>query len=255
MAFDVAAEDYDRYMGRYSAPLADELLRAAPVSPGDRALDVGCGPGALTVRLAERLGESSVAGVDPSQPFVEAARSRLSGSDIRLGAAEQLPFEDAAFDAVFAHLVVPFMADADAGVAEMRRVGRPGARVAVTAWDHAGGGPLAAFWHAAREVDPGAPDESGHRGAREGDLPEVLRESGLEIIEPLVLLVEVQHADFDEWWAPYTYGVGPAGDYMRGLSPEHRTAIERRAREDLGAGPISIIGKAWCALGRVPGRS
>src|SRR5690349_2001026 len=136
MAFDVAADHYDRYMGRYSEPLADELLKTAPVARGERALDVGCGPGALTVRLAERLGERQVAGVDPSVSFVEAAQARLPDADIRLASAEALPFANDAFDAVYAHLVVPFMADADAGVAEMRRVGRPGARIAVTAWDH-----------------------------------------------------------------------------------------------------------------------
>lgn len=174
MAFDVAADDYDRYMGRYSGPLADELLRAAPVTAGEHALDVGCGTGALTAKLADQLGQGSISAVDPSAPFVAAAQARLPDADIRLARAEDLPFADGAFDAVYAHLVVPFMADAEGGAAEIRRVARPGGRVAVTAWDYAGGGPLAGFWRAAREVDPSAPDESAHRGAREGDLVEVL---------------------------------------------------------------------------------
>lgn len=252
MAFDVAADHYDRYMGRYSEPLADELLKAAPVARGERALDVGCGPGALTVRLAERLGQRQVAGADPSVTFVEAAQARLPDADIRLASAEGLPFANDAFDAVYAHLVVPFMADADAGVAEMRRVGRPGARIAVTAWDHAGGGPLADFWRAAREVDAAAPDESGHRGAHEGDLVAVLVDAGLEQVRPAVLQVDVVHARFEEWWEPYTFGVGPAGDYLRRLGSEQRSAIEARARARLGCGPITVIGRAWCAVGRVP---
>jgi len=252
MAFDVAADDYDRYMGRYSKPLADELLGTAPVVRGECALDVGCGPGALTVRLAERLGEPQVAGVDPSAPFVEAARARLPDADIRLAAAEALPFPDATFDAVYAHLVVPFMADADAGAAEMRRVARPGGRIAVTAWDHAGNGPLSAFWKAAKDVDPGAPDESGHRGAHDGDLADVLAGAGLEEIRSAALQVEVLHARFEEWWAPYTFGVGPAGDYLARVGQDLRVAIEARARERLGAGPILVTGRAWCATGRVP---
>lgn len=253
MAFDVAADDYDRYMGRYSGPLADELLTAAPVATGELALDVGCGTGALTVKLADRLGPGSISGVDPSATFVEATRALLPAADIRLAGAEDLPFADDAFDAVYAHLVVPFMADADAGAAEMHRVARPGGRVAMTAWDHAGGGPLAAFWRAAREVDPAAPDESAHRGARDGDLVEVLVGAGFERIEPRVLEVVVRHSTFDEWWTPYTFGVGPVGDYMRGLSEDHRAGIESRARANLGDGPIEVVGTAWCATGRSPG--
>lgn len=254
MAFDVAAEAYDRYMGRYSGPLADELLAAAPVDAGWRALDVGCGPGALTVRLVERLGAARVAGVDSSRTFAEAAAERLPGADIRVAPAERLPFADGDFDAVYAHLVVPFMTDADAGVAEMRRVGRAGGCVAVTAWDHSGGGgPLTAFWSAAREVDPGAPDESGLRGARDGDLAAVLEGAGLTRIEHRALTVTVAHADFAEWWTPYTFGVGPAGDYLRNLDPVQRGAVEDRARRTLGDGPIVIRGRAWCATGRIPG--
>lgn len=113
-------------MGRYSDPLAQELLRAAGVEPGQSALDVGCGPGALTAALGSALGPGSVAAVDPSEPFVEACRRRNPGVEVRAGAAESLPFPDRSFDAVLAQLVVQFMSDAPLGVREMRRVARPG---------------------------------------------------------------------------------------------------------------------------------
>src|SRR2546423_14438695 len=90
--FQVPGESYDRFMGRYSAPLAVALADAASIEPGQTALDVGCGPGALTSELARRLGAGNVAAVDPSEPFVEACRRRNPGVDVRLGRAEDLPY-------------------------------------------------------------------------------------------------------------------------------------------------------------------
>src|SRR5262245_37947143 len=135
MAFDVAADAYDRFMGRYSAPLAVELLHVIGAEPGQRALDVGCGPGVLTRQLTELLGDSAVAAVDPSPPFVAAVRAELPGVDVRPGGAEELPFDDDGFDLALAQLVVPFMRDPEAGLREMRRVTKPGGVVAAAAWN------------------------------------------------------------------------------------------------------------------------
>ena len=154
--FEVAAEKYDRFMGRYSMPLAPKLVELAGIAPGQRVLDVGCGPGALTTALAERVGAENVSAVDPSAPFVAAARERNPGADVREAAAEQLPFGDDDFDAALAQLVVHFMADPRQGIREMARVTRPGGVVAASVWDHGGGrGPLSPFWAAARRFDPG----------------------------------------------------------------------------------------------------
>src|SRR3990172_7442031 len=149
--FRVSDTAYDSYMGRYSDPLARELLRAAGVEPGQRALDVGCGPGALTAALVSALGPGSVAAVDPSEPFVEACRRRNPGVEVRAGAAESLPFPDPSFDAVLAQLVVQFMSDAPSGVREMRRVARPGGVLAACTWDYGDGMTmLRTFWSAAQ---------------------------------------------------------------------------------------------------------
>src|SRR5918996_1787013 len=163
-------------MGRYSVPFAPRFADFAGIAAGQRALDVGCGPGALTAELVSRLGPAAVSAVDPSEPFVAAARERHPGVTVRRAAAEQLPFEDQAFDAALAQLVVHFMADPVAGLREMARVTRAHGVVAACVWDHAGERtPLAVFWRAARELDPGARDESGLAGAREGELAELLR--------------------------------------------------------------------------------
>ena len=143
MTFVVAAESYDRFMGRYSVQLGPQLATFAGVIAGMRALDVGCGPGALTSVLVDRVGADQVSAVDPSPPFVEAVRARYPGVTVLQASAESLPFPDRAFDAAIAQLVVHFMADPVAGLAEMARVTRPGGVVAASVWDHAGGlGPL-----------------------------------------------------------------------------------------------------------------
>src|SRR4051812_5358868 len=109
MTFAVGADAYDRFMGRYSVPLAPELADFAKVAAGQRVLDVGCGPGALTAELVRRVGAADVAAVDPSEPFAAAVRERYPGVSVQRAAAEQLPFPDQAFDAALAELVVHFM--------------------------------------------------------------------------------------------------------------------------------------------------
>jgi len=166
MSFDVAAESYDRFMGRYSRLLAPQMADLAAVEAGQRVLDVGCGPGALTSELVNRLSPAGVAAVDPSAPFVVAARSRNPGVEVHQASAEELPFPDHTFAAAIAQLVVHFMADPVAGLTEMARVTRPDGVVAACVWDHAGSqGPLSLFWQAARELDPGVEDESHLAGA------------------------------------------------------------------------------------------
>src|SRR4030095_3810206 len=137
MNFNVAAESYDRFMGAWSQPLSPQFADLARIRRGDRALDVGCGPGNLTTELVGRLGDEAVAAVDPSEPFVTAARVRHPDVDVRMASAEALPFPDRAFDAALAQLVVHFMTDPVAGLREMARVRRTGGTVGACVWEHA----------------------------------------------------------------------------------------------------------------------
>jgi SAM-dependent methyltransferase len=250
VAFDLPADHYDRFMGRFSVPLAPLFLDRLGVQPGQRVLDVGCGPGALTAALVDRLGGQAVAAVDPSEPFVRAAGARLPGVDVRLGRAEELPFPDDAFDACVAQLVVHFLADPVAGLTEMRRVTRPGGAVGCTVWDHAGGGPLQAFWQAAADLDPDVRGEAELPGTREGHLAGLMAEAGLVDVEQSVLVVEVGFATVEEWWEPFTLGVGPAGDHVQGLDEERRAALLEACRRRLPAPPFQVAAAAWCAVGR-----
>jgi SAM-dependent methyltransferase len=250
VSFAVGADAYDRFMGRYSVPLAPQLADFASVAAGQRVLDVGCGPGALTAELATRLGPAAVSAVDPSEPFVAAARKRHPGVDVQRAGAEDLPFEDRAFDAALAQLVVHFMADPVKGLREMARVTREQGVVAACVWDHAGGqGPLSLFWGAARELDPGVEDESRLAGSREGHLSELFQEAGLHDVEETALPVSVEHPSFEDWWEPYTLGVGPAGGYAAGLDEKRRALLRERCRELLPAAPFVLTSRAWAARG------
>jgi SAM-dependent methyltransferase len=252
VSFVVAADSYDRFMGRYSVPLGPQLADFAGVAAGQRVLDVGCGPGALTSVLADRLGPENVAAVDPSEPFVAAAKERHPGVDVRLATAEQLPFDDDQFDAALAQLVVHFMADPVAGLREMARVTRSDGVVAASVWDLAGGrAPLSPFWEAARDEDPDVVDESRLAGAREGHLTELFEAAGLRDVEETTHSVEVEHPSFEEWWEPFTLGVGPAGAHYASLGPEEQAALRERCRARLAEEPFVMSAKAWAARGTV----
>ena len=252
MSFDVAAEAYDRFMGRYSLLLAPQLADLAGVVSGQRVLDVGCGPGALTTELVTRLGPSAVEAVDPSEPFVAAARTRHPGVNVLRASAERLPFPDRAFDAAIAQLVVHFMSDPVAGLVEMARVTLRDGVVAACVWDHAGGrGPLNLFWRAARALDPLVDDESELAGTREGHLAELFEAARLHEIEETALSVGLEHSSFEAWWEPFTHGVCPAGSYVAGLDAERQEELRETCRTMLPVAPFVVEARAWATRGLV----
>jgi len=247
----LSADSYDRFMGRYSVPLAGQFADFAGIESRQRILDVGCGPGALTGELVKRVGALSVFAVDPSHEFVDAARKRHPGVHVEVASAERLPVDDRSFDAVLAQLVVHFMKDPLKGLREMARATRPRGVVAACVWDHAGGqGPLAVFWKAVRSMDSLAHDESNLPGTRKGQLAELFEEAGLTGIEDGTLTVSVLHTSFEDWWTPFTLGVGPAGAHVTGLDPERRDELESRCRRLLPQAPFTISATAWAASGR-----
>ena len=237
-------------MGRYSRKLAPRFADFAGVAPGQRALDVGCGPGALTAELVERLGPEAVDAIDPSARFVAAASARQPGIRVQRATAEDLPFPDGMFDAALAQLVVHFMRDPLSGLREMARVTRTGGVVAACVWDHAGdGGPLAMFWAAVRELDPAADDESYLAGAREGHLGQLFRAAGLREVQETALSVDVEHPTFNEWWEPFTLGVGPAGAYVERLDAEQMVRLREACRTRVATAPFIVSARAWAARG------
>jgi SAM-dependent methyltransferase len=257
VSFAVAAEAYDRFVGRYSYALCDALAERAALAPGVSVLDVGAGSGVGTRRLVEIAGPGRVAAVDPSEPFVAALRERFPEADVRQGVAESLPFEDDSFDAALALLVVNFMADPAAGVAEMRRVTRPGGTVAACVWDYGGEMQLLGrFWDAVEELDPTGSGDADERSRmpyrREGELAGLLRDAGLDDVEDGAIVVSAEYESFEDLWEPYTAGVGPAGAYAVSLPADRQEALKALYRERLEApeGPFSLTARAWYATGR-----
>jgi len=261
-SFEKPAEVYDRFVGRYGHPLAVALLERITVRPGWRLLDVGCGPGQLTAVLADTVGSSNVAAIDPSEPFVLACRNRVSGADVRVAPAEQLPFADDSFDATLSQLVVNFLTDPAAGVQEMRRVTRSGGLVAASVWDYAGEMTmLRAFWDAATGVDPNrapALDEGRRmRYCQPEELAELWTDAGLEDVATDAIAVDAAYEDFEDLWSPFTTGVGPAGAYCTSLSETEQTALKVAYHDRLGAprGAFELTARAWFVRGRVPADS
>lgn len=208
---------------------------------------------ALTAELVSRLGAEAVAAVDPSEPFVAAARERYPGVNVRRASAAALPFDDDAFDTALAQLVVHFMADPVAGLREMARVTHAGGVVAACVWDYAGvRGPLGPFWEMARALDPAVVNESELAGARHGHLAELMRAAALQEIEETALSVSRDFLSFDAWWEPFTRGVGPAGAYVGGLAPDRQAELRDRRRPLLPEGPFTLSAVAWAARGVVP---
>jgi SAM-dependent methyltransferase len=255
--FRAPADAYDAHVGRYGPTLAAALLDVAAIPTGGRALDVGCGPGALTAALAGHLGATHVSAVDPSEPFVAACRARVPRADVRTATAEALPFADGAFDAVLSQLVVNFLADAPGAVAEMARVTAPGGVVAACVWDYADGMTLLrAFWDAAIALDPeraGALDE----GARmphcsEDGLRALWEGAGLQAVATGALTAHAAYRSLADLWWPLERGVAPSGAYVAALPAADRDALRAELGERLGApdAPFELTARAWYVTGR-----
>ena len=257
--FRAATDMYGRFVGRYAPELAAALIEATGIEHEDRVLDVGCGPGGLATALAKVVGSENVAAVDPSSAFVSVCRARLPSADVRLAAAEELPFENDSFDAALAQLVVNFMTDAERGVGEMKRVVKPGGKVAACTWDYRDGMTmLRAFWDAAHES---APDEAARLDegltmgySTEEELTGLWRQVGLEDVRGGELSVTarlrrlrrpvgaVAQRDRPGRCLLRVARAGAPGGPARGLCATRLGNPE---------GPFELSARAWYAVGRV----
>ena len=251
MSFVVPGDAYDRFVGRFSRPLAPRFLDFAGVARGP-VLEVGCGPGALTAALAERVGPGAVAAVEPSEPFAAACRARVPGADVRTGTAESLPFADGTFSAAVSQLVITFVRDPARAMAEMARVVAPGGTVAACTWESRGFDPTRIFWEAALRHDPAAPDDAGLPFRRENELRRFWSAAGLRDVETATLEVEAGYTGLDDLWEPLTSGVGPPGGWLVRQPPARQAEVRDTYHEILGrpAGPFTLRGRAVAVRGR-----
>jgi trans-aconitate methyltransferase len=252
-----SADAYERYIGRWSALVARAFLDWLDLPPGLRWLDVGCGTGMLSAAIAERDPTARIAGVDPSEPFLAAARRQLPDAELARAGAQDLPFGSAEFDAVVSGLVLNFVPDAEQAAAELARVARSGATIAAYVWDYAGEMQLIRrFFDAAIDLDPAAEDaDEGPRFpiCRLDRLEALFADAGLHDVQSRAIDVPTVFRDFDDYWTPFLGGVGPAGVYAGSLDDDARTALRDRLRATLPAGPdgsISLIARAHAVRAR-----
>lgn len=207
--------------------------------------------------LVDRLGDAAVAACDPSPSFVEECSARYPHVNVRPGRAEAIPFDENAFDAVLAQLVLPFVSDPTQAAREMRRVVRPGGMVAACMWDSEGNMQiLRHFWDAALIVDPDAPDEAQTlRFGRPGEIAELFDSVGVDDLSESTLTVTSTYTDFDELWSGFLAGIGPAGAYLLTLPENTRAEVRSIMSRRLGspAGSLTLEAVARYAVGRAPG--
>jgi SAM-dependent methyltransferase len=242
--FNVSDRSYDNFMGRYSVPLAPLFADFAGIEAGQRVLDVGAGTGALTAELIQRGAEASAA--DPSPPFVAKLRERFPGIGVHEATAEELPWPDDSFDAALAQLVITFMRDAPAGIAEMQRVVRPGGVVAVCMWDREGMEMLAAVSRTQQALDPNRPGSEQATNYRTREEIEGLFGDDVEVD---LLEVEAGYTGIDEFWNAIADGAGPAGAWAASLNDAQREQAREEIARQVGepSGAFTLVGRAWAA--------
>ena len=252
---------YEPYVGRWSRLVAAEFLDWLAVAAGARWLDVGCGTGALSETILARAAPRDVLAVDPAEGFIAFAREGLRDPRVtfRLGDARDLPVEDGAFDAAVAGLVLNFVPEPALALSEMRRAVRPGGTVAVYVWDYAGEMQLMRrFWDAAAELDDKVVElDEGRRFpiCRPEALLALFPEAGLADAESRAIDVPTVFRDFDDYWAPFLGGQGPAPGYCVSLGESRREALRRKLRETLPTAPdgsIHLKARAFAVRGRRP---
>jgi SAM-dependent methyltransferase len=252
------ASSYEAYVGRWSRLVARELVAWLGVAGGAAWLDVGCGTGALSQTVLGAADPAEVVGLDPSARFVAHARERLAGPRARFAVADAraLPVTGARFDAVVSGLVLNFVPDPPTAVREMARVTRAGGRVAAYVWDYAGRMELMRrFWEAAAALDPAAAElDEGRRFpiCRPEPLARLFQDAGLAEVEVRPIEVPTRFRDFDDYWAPFLGGQGPAPGYAMALDEPRRVALREELRARLPAAPdgsIPLVARAWAARG------
>ncbi len=252
-------EAYERYVGRWSRLVGREFLAWLDAPFGARWLDIGCGTGALTGLILETADPASVEGIDPSEGFIAHARANVIDPRVRflVGDARDLPVDTASTDVVVGGLMLNFVPDRPAALAEAVRVLRPGGRAGVYVWDYGEGMQfMRRFWDAASSLDPAAAERDEGRtfngvSSREA-LFGLFSSAGFVNVETRGIEISTQFQDFDDFWTPFLGGQGPGPTYVASLDDQRRGWLRERLRETLptaGDGSIALTARAWAVKG------
>lgn len=251
---------YERYVGRWSRRVAPRFVAWLAVPPQRRWLDVGCGTGALCAAILEGCRPASVTGVEPSAGFLDTARAALAERVVfHQGSAEMLPLPPAAVDVVVSGLVLNFVPDPHAALAEMTRVSAPGGLIGAYVWDYADKmEAMRHFWNAASRLDPAAAAlDEGSRfpvASREG-LAGLFAAAGLRNVETTAIDIATPFRNFDDYWEPFLGGQGSAPSYVALLDDEAKVRLREHLRERLPTtadGSVPLSARAWAVRAHVP---
>ena len=253
-------DPYERYVGRWSRRVAPRFLSWLDLPAGKRWLDVGCGTGALCASILDHCSPFSVAGVDPSEAFLEKAKEQLAGRvTLQRGSAAKIPLCDAAVDVTVSGLVLNFVPNPRAALSEMARVTVSGGTIGAYVWDYAGKMDLMRFfWDAAIEINPeAAAMDEGVRFSicRPGPLADLFATSGLQGVEITAIDILTPFTDFEDYWRPFLGGQGPAPTYAMALDETARTRLRERIRARIPVradGSICLTARAWAIRATVP---
>ena len=250
---------YELYVGRWSRRVAPPFLSWLKIPAGRSWLDVGCGTGALCAAIVDGCSPATVAGVEPSEGFLKTAKENLAGRvAVHQGSATAIPLGDGSVDVVVSGLVLNFVPDPRAALAEATRVAAKGGTIAAYVWDYAGKMELMRyFWDAAVELDPGAAKlDEGVRFplCRPEALEKLFDDAGLGGVEVAPIDIPTPFAGFDEYWQPFLGGQGPAPAYAMSLDEMARARLRDCLRERIPStanGAISLTARAWAIQGTV----
>lgn len=241
--------------------MAPPFLEWLDVPAGKRWLDVGCGTGALSAAILDQCFPSSVEGVEPSEGFLKTAKENLGDrAALHQGSATAIPLGDSSVDVVVSGLVLNFIPDPHAAIAEMARVTGDGGTIAAYVWDYAGRMELMRhFWDAAADLDPDAAKlDEGVRFplCTPMALADLFAGAGLEAVDVEPIDIETPFENFDDYWQPFLGGQGPAPAYAMSLDEAARSRLRERIKARLpiaSDGSILLRARAWAARGKVAG--
>jgi SAM-dependent methyltransferase len=250
---------YEAYIGRWSRIAAEAFLQWLAPASGQRWLDVGCGTGALTQAILAAADPREILGVDPSAEFLSTAEAEVADSRVSfvIGDARALPVPSDDYDVVVAGLVLNFVPEPEAAVADMVRAARPGGTVAGYVWDFAGERQFQRyFWRAATALDPAAialEQSMQFPLCHPEPLATLFASVNLQAVAVQAIDVPAVFRDLDDYWQPYLAGGSAiAQRYAISLGDEQRTALREQLRSILPTdddGSIHLLARAWAVRG------
>ena len=246
-----------------TAGLAERLLDLASIAPGDRVLELACGPGGLGIAAARRVDGIEVVLSDVAAPMVAIAASpRRTGSrtcSARVLDLEEIDEPDRSFDVLLCREGLMFAADPERAGRELHRIARPGARVALSVWGPRERNPWLGIVFDAMSAQLGEPvPPPGVPGpfslADAGRLASLLGAAGFEDVAVEEQPVPLRAASFDEWWSRTSTIAGPLAKRLAAMPAAATAALEARLREAVApyasADGVELPGLALVASAR-----